>query len=49
VGAPGAAKAGLRFEHDEAGIGALPGQVVGRTYAGDPGADDQHVEVLRRL
>ena len=43
---PGAAEAFLRFEHDEAGAGALVGEVVGAAHAGDAGADDQDVEML---
>ena len=46
---PGAAEALLRFEHDEAGAGALVGEVIGAADAGDAGADDQHVEVFRAL
>ena len=43
---PGAAEAFLRFEHDEAGAGALLGEVIGAAHARDAGADDQDVEML---
>ena len=46
---PGPAEAFLRFEDDEARVGALLGEVVGAADAGDSGADDQHVEMLGLL
>jgi hypothetical protein len=49
VGQPGAAKALLGFEHDEAGAGKLHRQVIGAADAGDAGADDQDIEMLGRL
>jgi len=48
VRAPGAAEVLLRLEHHERLARALPRQVVGAAHAGDPGADDQDVEVLGR-
>src|SRR4051812_45734220 len=46
VGDPGAAETLLGFEDDEARSRTLPGQVIGPANAGDPGAHDQHVEML---
>ena len=39
----------LRFEHDEARSRALMRQVIGGANPGNPGPDDQHVEVLGPL
>src|ERR1043165_15528 len=47
VGQPGAAKAFLRLQHDEARARNLGGEMIRRAYAGDAGAGDDDVEVLR--
>ena len=49
MGDPRAAEAFLRLEDDEARAGALLGEVIGATDAGNSGADDQDVEVLGLL
>ena len=49
VGQPGAAKAPLRFENDEARAGELRLQVVGAANSGNAGPDDKDVEMLRSL
>jgi hypothetical protein len=38
-----------RHEHDEAGTGALLGEVVGTADTGDASADDHHAEMLGHL
>src|SRR5215831_14888287 len=47
--APSAAKAFLLLEHDKARTAALVRQVIGAADTGNPGANDQHVEMLGRL
>src|SRR3954469_5926159 len=46
---PGAAKALLAFQNDEARIGHLLGELIGAADAGDAGTDDQHVDMLGRM
>src|SRR5262249_36866697 len=48
MGPPRTAEALLCVKGDEALVGALLFEVIGRTDAGDPSTDDQHVEVLGR-
>ncbi len=43
---PGAAEALQPLEHDKAPVGALLFQMIGGADAGNPGADDQHVEMF---
>src|SRR5690606_22970240 len=43
---PGAAEGFLRFENDEALVRALMLEMIGRADAGNPRADDQHVEMF---
>ena len=47
--APSAAKAFLLLEHDKARTTALVRQVIGAADTGNPGPNDQHVEMFGRL
>ena len=49
VGDPGAPETVLGFEDHEAHRRTLGLEVVGGADAGDSGADDRHIEMLRRL
>src|SRR5262249_26421881 len=46
MGPPRAAEAFLRVKRDETLVRALLFKVIGRTDAGDPGPDDEHIEML---
>ena len=46
---PGAAKRLLRLQHHKRRARILLGQVIRPAHAGNPGADDQHVEMLNPL
>ena len=46
MGNPGATKAGLILQHDEALVGGLRLQVIGTADARDAGAHNDHIEML---